>query len=729
MSGTPRQGKSRILSLRRTWGLYNYMNASAFALVSTLSLLLSATRVAAQVLPASSPEVHCSLVELDPLKRASIVPLIVEGEVLESKGFKGANGRIFTANRVRVYKLLKGSVGLELTLITEGGTVGLDRQELTNTLSVVPGEQGVFFLEPAAFPGTASVGPAWAAYASQQGFVRYDLGGFTAAEPFRTYPELDDRFYQQLVPGAQPRAVQVNSALETALRRRNSPGTAAKVLAPTIGLLSPLTITAGTGAVLTINGTGFGNTRGTGSVEFRNADDGGASFTKITDADYVSWADNQIRVLVPSYTSTGNTAGTGNVRVTTNDQQQVASIQGVTIIYAATNAQDNTSKARSVPGELNQNTRGGYTFRFDAGFASNTAASTSWQRALASWRCQTGVNWEVGATRTKTGVADDGENSVGFDSGTELPANVLGRTTSYYTGCYRNDARTVVSFYVKEIDTQFDDASAWQFGPGNPTSSQIDFESVALHELGHAQQLSHLILPRAVMHYAVSRGQVSRTLNAASDVAGGRYVLRTRSFVNPECGGSPMLPAPLTGQFAEFVPGVGTVVQWSTRDECFLSGFVVERAATDTTAGWTVVGNVAAGASGGAYRFTDAQPLSGISYYRLRVRRPDNSLDKVVPLVATDNPAAASGLEFYPNIVEGAGTQVQLQYQAGASSGELTLRFYDAIGRYLGGSVLNYQPGLNILPVKLPVVRAGSYTARWTDSNGPKGKARLVFIP
>ncbi|WP_167855292.1 matrixin family metalloprotease [Hymenobacter wooponensis] len=691
--------------------------------------MLSATRVAAQVLPVSSPEIHCSLLALDPIKRANTVPLIIEGEVLESRGFRGANGRIFTANRVRVYKLLKGNAAAELTLITEGGTVDLDRQELTNTLSVVTGEQGVFFLEPATFPGTALAGPAWAAYGSQQGFVRYDLGGATAAEPFRTYPALDDELYRQLAPGAQPRLVQANPGLETALQRRNMPNTAAKVLAPVIGLLSPLTITAGTGAVLTINGSGFGNARGNGSVEFRNADDGGASYTKITDADYVSWSDSRIQVLVPSYTSTGNTAGTGTVRVTTTDQQQVVSVAAVTIIYAATNAQDNASKARSVPGELNQNTRGGYTFRFDPSFAANTAASTSWQRALVSWRCQTGVNWEVGTTRTKTGVADDNENSVGFDSGTDLPANVLGRTTSYYTGRYLDDARTRVSFCVKEIDTQFDDAAAWQFGPGNPSASQIDFESVALHELGHAQQLSHLILPRAVMHYAVSRGQVSRTLNAASDIAGGRYVLRTRSFVNAGCGSSSMLPAPLTGQFVEFVAGVGTVLQWTTRDECFLSGFVVERASADTTAGWTVVGNVAAGASGGAYRFTDAQPLTGLSYYRLRVRRPDNSLDQVTPLAATDNATTANDVAFYPNPVQGAETPVSLQYQARGTSGELTLRFYDAIGRYLGGTVLTYQPGLNILPVRLPTLRSGIYVARWTDSNGPKGKARLLVIP
>jgi hypothetical protein len=705
------------------------MNASAFALISVVTLFLQAAGARAQALPAAAaPELHCSLLALSPEARAAAVPLILEGEVLESQGFRGTNGRIYTSNRVRVYKLLKGQAPAEITLLTEGGTVGLDRQELTNTLSLVPGDQGVFFLERAAFAGTAAAGVAYAAYASQQGFVRYELGSLTAAEPFRAYPALDADFYQEVAPGSQLRQVQQNPALEAAVARRAAP-VARKVLAPAIAIIGPLVLPAGTGAVLTITGSGFGAARGNGFVEFRNADDGGATYTKITDADYLSWSETQIRVLVPSLTASRNTAGTGPVRVTTTDQQQATSPASVTIVYAASNVQDNTKMLRAAPGALNQNGEGGYTFRFDPNFVTNTAANAAWQRALENWRCQTGVNWVVGTTRPKAGVAEDGENSVGFDVGADLPVNVLGRTTSYYRGCYLSNGTSsgTVSFYVQEIDTQFDDASNWQFGPGNPSSAQIDFESVALHELGHAQQLSHLILPSAVMHYAIARGQVSRRLAAPSDIVGGRYVLRTRGFVRSECGSSPMLPAPLTGQQVQFVAGAGTILQWTTRAECFVSGFVVERAAADTTAGWQVVGTVAAGATSGTYRFTDPQPRPGLSYYRLRVRRPDNSLDSVVPLAVTDS-EAGGGLQFYPNPLQGTATPLTLQYQGGTSPGTLTLRFYDAIGRYQGGTVLRYESGLNVLPVVPPLVRPGLYITRWTDSNGPGGKARLMFV-
>ena len=49
---------------------------------------------------------------------------------------------------------------------------------------------------------------------------------------------------------------------------------------------------------------------------------------------------------------------------------------------------------------------------------------------------------------------------------------------------------------VIEIDVQFNDVAGsltWNFTTANATSLQYDFESVAVHELGHAQQLGHII--------------------------------------------------------------------------------------------------------------------------------------------------------------------------------------------------------------------------------------------
>ncbi|MDU0370774.1 matrixin family metalloprotease [Hymenobacter endophyticus] len=692
--------------------------------IFTLALALAAcwfrplSLTAQTLVPA---ETHCLLVPLDPAARTARASRIVEAEVLDVVGFRGKNGRIFTRHQLRVFKQLKGPAQPTLTLITEGGTVGLERQQLTNTLSLVPGEQGVFYLEPAAFAGLAA-GSEWQAYGSEQGFIRYDVRAGTAAEPFRRYSLTDATFYSA-VAGDAPQLVQANPSLDAALQQLRQPAAAAKGAAPVITTLSPASLTAGTSAVLTISGSGFGGTRGTGSVEFRNADDGGATYTKVNDDDYLSWTDTRIQVRVPSLSAGRNPAGTGPVRVTTSGQLATVSLGSVTIVYAATNVLDTNTGQRAVPGHRNFDGAGGMTFRLDPDFASNTAAAASWQRALATWRCQTGVNWTLGTTRSKSGVADDGENSVGFDGGGQLPSGVLGRTTSYYRGCYRANGSVV--FYVQEVDTQFDDAAAWQFGPANPSVTQLDFESVAVHELGHAQQLSHLILPTAVMHFAIARGQRSRTLAASSDIAGGRYILRTRSFQPDICGPSPMLPAPLTSQAAVLASGSGVTVQWTTREECYLSGFVVERASADTTAGWQAVATVAAGAGGGQYRFVDAQPRPGLSYYRLRVRRPDGSLDAALPMGVTDEAAAATSLLIYPNPVNGYGP-INLQYVGGAAAGAVVVRFYDAVGRYLGGTRFEYLPGVNITTINSPPLRAGYYLIRWTDTNGRDGTTPFV---
>ena len=689
-------------------------------------LLVCPLAATAQLLvsPPDSAALHCSMLPLSPARRVAQASLVVEGEVLDSRGFwDAAHRHLYTAHRVRVFRVFKGRAAAELTVVTEGGAVDLAQQTLTNTLALSPGQQGVLFLYPAPFAGIgAAGGAAWAAYGSQQGFIQYDLTTGAAAEPFRTYPEVGAAFYRTLtsLTGQTPQTVQANPALTAARQRR---ALAARGEAPVIRTLAPATITAGTDAVLTITGAGFGAGRGAGFVEFKNADDGGKTYTKPLDTDYVAWADNQIQVRVPSYSADAHPAGSGTVRVTAADQTSATSTAELTVLYAIANVQETSTKVLYRPGHLNQNNTGGYTFRFDPGFASNTAASQAWQRALATWRCQTGVNWEVGPARTSGGVAGDSLNAVGFDqissgtTGQTLPANVLGRTTSYYSGCYQPD--NSVLFYVREIDMQFSSAANWQFGPAAPNVAQIDFETVAVHELGHAQQLSHLIRPSAVMHYAVARGQVSRQISPISDVAGGRLVLRTRSFPAHGCGPAAMLPAPLVTASA-----TGTDVQWTTRDECFVQSFVVERATGDTTR-WETLTTVPAGAPGNTYAYRDAQAPTGLHYYRLRLLRPDGPDDTTAPLPATSDAAALQGLLVYPNPVSE--ERLQLQYTA-TTAGTLTLYVYDALGRYHQGLRYQTRPGLNPFSLDVAALRPGWYLIRWRDNTNRKGTTRFVRL-
>ena len=684
-----------------------------------LGLAAGPTSVLAQVPPAPLP---CLLLPLPPAERVATVPLIVEAQVLDARGeWDASHQHIYTRQRLRVFRVLKGVLPdtAALPLLVEGGQVGLARQVLTNTLQALPvGQQGIFFLLPAPWPGLA---PAWAAYASSQGVINYDLTRNTAAEPARTYPTPAAALAQTTQLSGQPAQVlQPNPALAMAVRRAATVATQRTQLF--ISSFSPGQTTAGTGAVLTLVGSGFGSSRGSGGVDFRNADDGGATTTRALAFDYLSWSDTQIRVRVPSLASGGHPAGTGLLRVATDDGSTVDTATPLTIVYALTNIDDVASTFVDRPNHVATNTEGGLSFQLAPNFSANAAATAAWQRALAQWRCSTGINWSLGPAAPANTIASDGANVIAFDDGS-LPARVLGRTSSYYQGCYNTQGEVV--FYTNEIDQQYTTSLAFQFGPGRAVGAQYDFESVATHELGHAQQLAHLIRPGAIMDYAIAAGVNLRTLNPASDVAGGRLVLRTRSFRNRGCGGPALLPAPLTSLAAE---ASGAAVTFRTRDECFLSGFVLERSAgPDTTAagaGWQAVASASAGLASGQYRLADAQPAAGLRYYRLGLRRPDGTTDYAAPLPVSAE-AATAGPQLFPNPL--LGDQLQLTYPS-AAAGSLTLRLYDALGRYCQGQTATVQMGLNLLTLSVSSLLPGVYLLRLSAPEQPSYTLRVVRL-
>ncbi len=684
-----------------------------------LLFILAGGRLAAQSAP-----LPCLLLPLSPAERAQAASLVVEAEVVDNQGeWDAAHQRIFTRQRLRVFRVLKGALPdtAALPLLVEGGQVGLTRQELTNTLRPLPvGQQGIFFLQPAPWPGVA---PAYAAYASSQGVITYNLALGTAAEPARAYASWAEAAQQTAqLSGQPPQLLRANPRLQAAAQRRAT--ATQRTAAPIISSFGPAQATAGTGAVLTIRGSGFGSSQGSGGVDFRNADDGGATTTRALARDYLSWTDTQIQVRVPSLATGGHPAGTGPVTVTTADGTAATTAAPLAIIYALTNIDNTAGTFVDRPSHVATNTTGGLTFRLGPNFQSNAPAGAAWQRALAQWRCTSGINWELGPAAPANTIVQDNVNTVAFDDGT-LPARVLGRTTSYYLGCY--NAQGDVVFYVSEIDQQFATSLPFQLGPGPARAGQYDFESVAVHELGHAQQLAHLIRPGAIMHYGIAAGTNLRVLDPASDVAGGRLVLRTRSFRNRGCGGAAMLPAPLTG-LAIGVVGSVPVATYSTQDECFVNGFVLERSAgldtTAATAGWQAVATGNAGAvAGSQYTLTDAHPETGLRYYRLGLRRPNGSTDYAAP-VPVQTGAAIDAPQLFPNPV--AGNQLQLTYPA-ATAGDLVVRFYDELGRYHRGQRTAVQNGLNILTLDVTGLQPGFYIVRLTTDQGSRS-VRVVKL-
>ncbi len=492
----------------------------------------------------SSAADQCMLLPITLQNKAQESSLIVEAEVVSSRSFWTKNhDMIYTIHHLKIYKSFKGNPSLtEFDILTEGGTVGLDKIEITSNLSLVPGQQGIFFcnvskLDKILRPVGGNA--LYDAYGSEQGFIEYNIVENQASTPFYLYSSITGQLYNELTgyTGAQFVQIAPNTLLNQSIQKLQTPkgGGNSTLAIPTITSFTPTSITAGTRSLLTINGTNFGATRGTGFVEFKNANDGGTTYVKAKDIDYRTWSNTQITVWVPSNSFGGGpSAGTGTIRVTNSDPNSVTSAGTLTITYSHINVDFNNTGFYTE--HINDNSTGGYTFQFEsARFASNAPAVAAFTRAMNTWTCNTNMNWIVGSNTTVDTVLSDGINIVRFDIGPSLPVNVLGRATSRSSGCV-GGVDTV--WTVVEIDVIYDDGAAglaWQYGPANATISQIDFESVTVHELGHAHQLQHIILSGAVMHYSIANGQTTRTLSAANDIAGGNFVMTKSVAAHGAC--------------------------------------------------------------------------------------------------------------------------------------------------------------------------------------------------
>ncbi|WP_190300316.1 IPT/TIG domain-containing protein [Rufibacter hautae] len=668
----------------------------------------------------------CLLIPLSLEERTQAAQVVVEGKVISQRSFwDEGHKNIYTANQVEIYKVFKGTpTATTVEIITEGGRVGLDMQTYSATLQLKTNQQGVFFLQAGKAQSRYTV------FGSLQGFIRYQLTQGTAKDPFAQYSSIPLELYGSLsrLSGTPIRSVKANPELELALKPKASTQNQRRAI-PLISSFSPLTLRAGTGDVLTINGTNFGATRGNGYVEFRNADDGGKTFIQPLASDYVSWTNTQIRVKVPSYGLDGGTAGTGDFRVVNNDPNTATSAAPLTIIFAYSNVsyeddERNIPEQSYQPRLIDQNNLGGYTFRFSANFETNIPALYAFKRAMNEWSCNTFVNWITASNDPVASTADDGINSVRFAASGELPANVLGRTISRYKGCISGG--TTVNFWVDEIDMEYSPRGDWQYGPDGSTTTQFDFPSVLVHELGHGHQLSHLILPRAIMHYAVARGPSSRTLNQISDIDGGKYVMDRSTTAFP-CNVDPMVPKPANAcaipveliELEGELTTEGTVLlQWTTEQENGITAFAIERSPDGEN--YTTIGTVNATGSPTtpqSYEFVDPNPFSQLNYYRLRLVRTNNTTE-YSDVVQVAGPGFVRQLAPNPG-----GNQTSLFFNA-AQEERVRLSIYDVSGRLYRSFEILVTPEANRYDLTLfpgndddeiPTVR-GLLLIRWSTS-------------
>jgi len=495
-----------------------------------------------------SVSAQVSLREISLKEQVENSSLVVEGKVVTQRTFWDADHRlIYTANTVEVYKVFKGGNLETVEILTQGGIVGLEALLVSHALKLGKGSLGVFTL----YDSNVNIDSEnktqfkqFKTYSSIQGFYKYDLQSDLATNSFSNRKGITSSFYNDIVKITKKNYKQIFSFdVEKEQRKENQKNS----LRPPSGItFSPTIITAGTGSVLTINGAGFGATQG--KVGFRNSDDGGSSYFDAFDSHVLTWTDTQITVEVPTINSPdvsiAGTAGTGTIRVTDSGGSSDTSSATLTISYAEQNLPADIGAGNEAfhtqhygdNNSLADGFSGGYTWEMFTDFFDNSeqaGAKDSFMRAFDSWRCETKINWEVSASATTTDDIATDENVIRFDNGTELEAGVLGTCYSGYTGRLCSG---VVVWFVVDLDIVFDSGTSWYFGASGETfdSGEFDFETVALHELGHGHQLGHVINPSNVMHYALPPNSASTILDANSITAAND--VQSRSTTNQICG-------------------------------------------------------------------------------------------------------------------------------------------------------------------------------------------------
>ncbi|NDK56868.1 T9SS type A sorting domain-containing protein [Pontibacter fetidus] len=668
----------------------------------------------------ASDNVHMIPVSLQ--ERVQAADMVVEGEVISKKSFWDASrARIYTSNIVKVYKVFKGTLQPEqLEVITEGGTVGLDKHVYTSVLSLSVGQQGMFFLQRqqllATTPGRTNYSSR--PYAAEQGFIRYNVRTQTAKSVFDSYASVE-QVYQAVTKttGTNYRTINTNQKLLVKPQQQNQRSAAI----PVVTSFSPREASAGTKTVLTINGSGFGSSRGTGSVAFRNADDGGKTFTTAPVDAYLSWTNTQIKMYIPSAGSDDGTAGTGELKITAADGTIVTTVDKITIPFAYSNIYNENKSYQ--PRLIDDDGEGGYTIRFAPSMQGRPSAQEGFRRAMNSWICTTNVNWKIGAPITKESSTADGETIIRFAPGSDVGAGVLARTLSQYRGCTNTDTGQT-EWWLSEFDMEINSNINWQYGPGGPGPNQFDFETVMLHELGHAHQLGHVILPNepAIMAYSLEYTRAIRGLSPA-DIEGGRFII-ARSQEPNFCDKDPMVPktdraCEIIELKADYTTEGDVLVTWNPTSEANISRYIIERSANGKN--FEDIGTVAASE---ANSFLDTDPLQTFATYRLRVVYTDNQ-ERYSDLAVVINPAMLYKFEVSPNPV-GAEEKFNILFLVNGNT-PVQLYLYDMTGKVVRSSKVTFTDANMPLEFDLQGLAPGIYVLKWSSAKS-SGTTKIMKL-
>jgi hypothetical protein len=339
---------------------------------------------------------------------------------------------------------------------------------------------------------------------------------------------------------------------------------------PVITSVTPKTVSGGTGDVITIRGTCFKSyVNGFSDVWFTDAAKGPNPINWMyplksefdngcISGSIICWTDTLIKVRVPSVSNfapdssdIGKYAGTGRIQVFNSESfTSGISPEPITVRFSAKNKFTKFSEnppSISLKHTLREaNNNGGITLTLGATLSADINAKARFLSALNTWKCATKVNFDTDATFPNTS-----SNVCLIDIGT-VPNGVLGSTqestfrckTIGSNGNFVRSAQAKFKMLFSDSIPQYKGLDSLGIG-----LNEFDFESTALHEIGHAHGLNHTNQINDVMFWSGTTGLngIKRNLRP-NDHEGGLYIMGISkiSYPGTNCNFFPMIDDDLT---------------------------------------------------------------------------------------------------------------------------------------------------------------------------------------
>ncbi len=437
------------------------------------------------------------IIKLDDTYKINNAELIVEGTILDQHAI-AQNNSIFTYYKMAVQTVFKGqSIPLEIEVQSEGGVVGDKALKTFPSNDFRIGDYGIYFL-------------------NKNPNQSYYTVAFFAQSELKLKEQLTQDQRNSIfsdVSVISTISQQINQFTQSTNQRN-------------ITNISPTTVNAGIGDTVTITGTGFGASGPTTSMMVWTVFSDNPS-TRISFPDsynYVSWSDTEIVFRVP----TG--AATGTIRV----GDATTYVESATVLQVNYNVKDYATYDGSAiyPINLPVLQDQGISFVPNTNFT-NTDAINRTKEAMDQWVCSSNMNWIFDENSPTSNMHDssDGLSVIYFDS--TLASQTLGVTKTGFSACSYTGR-----WFITDVDIAMNASSNFNFTSGATTSSQYDFYSVMLHELGHARNLGHTANSVDVMYPYIAQGVDNRILQT-NDIDGGLWV-QNDSNTNQVCSSTLM---------------------------------------------------------------------------------------------------------------------------------------------------------------------------------------------